>query len=229
MVTKAGLLDLLDEGPPPLTSNLSKDYALQMAVQLEVSDPKAMRALAHPLRLSILDVLRDRGQATATEVATQLGDSAANCSFHLRTLERYGFVEDVGGGKGRHRPWRAIPYHFAIDSTEASSDMLRAAQALGEAAGDKTIKRLEGWESETASHAEVWQSAAFHIDNRLRVTPSELKKIRTEMQKILKPYRSREKLPSGAIEAVVAAWGFPSQQTESANQMSSRDSKHSAG
>ena len=35
-----------------------------------------------------------------------LGESPANCAFHLRTLAKYGFVEEAGGGRGRERPWR---------------------------------------------------------------------------------------------------------------------------
>src|SRR4030088_3589210 len=70
------------------------------------TDPRALRALAHPLRLRLLELLVLRGPMTATEAADLLGESPANCSFHLRTLAKYGYVEEAGGGRGRQRPWR---------------------------------------------------------------------------------------------------------------------------
>ena len=50
----------------------------------EVSDPMAMRALAHPVRLALIEALADAGTLTATEAAERLGESPANASFHLR-------------------------------------------------------------------------------------------------------------------------------------------------
>src|SRR5918999_5562037 len=72
-----------------------------------LEDPKALRALAHPVRLRVRELLREEGPMTATEVAERIGESPANCSFHLRTLAKYGFIEEAERGKGRNRPWRA--------------------------------------------------------------------------------------------------------------------------
>ena len=72
----------------------------------EVSDARTFRALGHPVRLALLETLVIEGPLTATEAAEQIGESPTTCSFHLRQLARYGFVEEAGGGKGRARPWR---------------------------------------------------------------------------------------------------------------------------
>src|SRR5215475_13569317 len=72
-----------------------------------LTDPKALRALAHPLRLQLVGQLRVHGQLTATQAGELLGESSASCSFHLRQLAKYGLVEEAGGGHGRERPWRA--------------------------------------------------------------------------------------------------------------------------
>src|ERR1051326_5509959 len=79
----------------------------------ELRDPQAFRALAHPLRLTLIELLTREGSLTATEAAELTGESPASCSFHFRQLAKYGFVEDAGGGHGRERPWRrsvAGPY-----------------------------------------------------------------------------------------------------------------------
>ncbi|GAB4058050.1 winged helix-turn-helix domain-containing protein [Catellatospora paridis] len=74
---------------------------------MDVSDPTAIRALAHPLRLDLLELLTASGPATAAHCGRILGVPQANCSFHLRQLARYGFVEDAGPGRDqRERRWR---------------------------------------------------------------------------------------------------------------------------
>ena len=61
-----------------------------------LSDPRAMRALAHPPRLDLLELLFAEGPLTASECAARVGDSPASCSYHLRQLARWGFVEETG-------------------------------------------------------------------------------------------------------------------------------------
>src|ERR1700722_16636507 len=71
-----------------------------------VSDAQTMRALTHPVRIALFEQLSVGGPMTATQVGELIGESPTTCSFHLRQLAKYGFVEEAGGGKGRARPWR---------------------------------------------------------------------------------------------------------------------------
>jgi DNA-binding transcriptional ArsR family regulator len=72
-----------------------------------ITDPVAMRALAHPLRLDLLELLTALGPATAADCGRTLGASQASCSYHLRQLAKYGLVEDAGPGTDRReRQWR---------------------------------------------------------------------------------------------------------------------------
>ncbi|HWJ42006.1 MAG TPA: helix-turn-helix domain-containing protein, partial [Solirubrobacterales bacterium] len=66
-----------------------------------LTDPRALRAMAHPTRLELIGLLRRGGPLTATRAARQIGESPASCSFHLRQLAKYGLVEEAGGGRGR--------------------------------------------------------------------------------------------------------------------------------
>src|SRR5262249_61369493 len=72
----------------------------------KITDARAMRALAHPVRLALLEALVHAGTLTATQASELLGESPANCAFHLRTLAKYGYVVEAGGGRGRGRPGR---------------------------------------------------------------------------------------------------------------------------
>ena len=81
-----------------------------------------MRALAHPTRLALLDHLHAVEHATATECSEFVGDSPSSCSYHLRALAKWGFVEEAEKGPGRDRPWRATAtrIEFPSDGLEAS-------------------------------------------------------------------------------------------------------------
>ena len=84
--------------------------------ELRTGDPETLKALAHPLRVEILSILDKHGEKTASEIAERLDQTVANCSFHLRTLEKYGYVERAEQ-RGREKPWRA-----AHDSRNLSPD-----------------------------------------------------------------------------------------------------------
>jgi predicted ArsR family transcriptional regulator len=73
----------------------------------ELTDPRALRALAHPLRVRLLTLLRREGPMTATQASEHVGESPASCSFHLRQLARYGLIAEAASGPGRQRPWKA--------------------------------------------------------------------------------------------------------------------------
>src|ERR1700716_1224090 len=80
----------------------------------ELTDARTLRALAHPVRIALIEALGLGGAMTATEVGEQIGESPTTCSFHLRQLAKYGFVEEAGGGKGRARPWRLTSFGWNI-------------------------------------------------------------------------------------------------------------------
>ncbi len=74
-----------------------------------VSDLETLKALTHPLRTRLLGELRRHGPATASELGRRLGESSGSTSYHLRQLERYGFVgDDAEQPSGRERRWRAL-------------------------------------------------------------------------------------------------------------------------
>src|SRR5215813_7313093 len=99
---------------------------------LEITDPRALRALAHPARLAILQHLVLDGPATATECAEVAGLFPSACSYHLRALARYGFVEEdpSGGQDRRHRPWRARVVAISVGSGPNRPQAFRTATRL---------------------------------------------------------------------------------------------------
>ncbi|MGO4535474.1 ArsR/SmtB family transcription factor [Leifsonia sp. 2MCAF36] len=79
----------------------------------------ALRALAHPLRVEIMNELSDFGPATASMLAERLGESSGATSYHLRQLAKHDIiVEDTERGSGRERWWRMAPGGVTIGSPE---------------------------------------------------------------------------------------------------------------
>jgi DNA-binding transcriptional ArsR family regulator len=70
------------------------------------SEVLALRALAHPLRLRLLELAAETGSITTTTASARTGESSANCSFHLRLLAKHGFLDRLDGRDRRERPWR---------------------------------------------------------------------------------------------------------------------------
>jgi len=121
----------------------------------QLRDPAALRALAHPVRLKILEALTVHGAATATELADRVDESPANCSWHLRQLSRYGFIEETGEGAGRQRPWRIVPggNTWADPDEPDDRELARAGDATTEVMLDREYEALRHWlaERRTAS------------------------------------------------------------------------------
>ncbi len=76
--------------------------------------PESLKAFAHPLRMSMYGELQRLGAATASQLARILGESSGQTSYHLRQLERHGFVEDDPNHTGgRERWWRAVGFNLS--------------------------------------------------------------------------------------------------------------------
>lgn len=98
---------------------------------MRVTDPTRVRALAHPVRMDLLSFLDDVGEATATECAVHLGQTVANCSFHLRTLAKAGYIEPAEP-RGRERPWRVVSRERNITPDPLDPASRRAVLELAE-------------------------------------------------------------------------------------------------
>ncbi len=84
-------------------------------------DLESLKALAHPLRVKIFDVLSTYGEFTASGLAERLGESSGATSYHLRQLEKHGFVREIEGkGVGRERWWQRVPGAVTIGDEVAS-------------------------------------------------------------------------------------------------------------
>jgi DNA-binding transcriptional ArsR family regulator len=159
---------------------------------VKLTDPRAMRALAHPARLAIMEYLGLEGPATATECAEVAGLSPSACSYHLRALARYGFVEEdrKTAVDGRHRPWRAQAVAFDVASVSDHPRAARpAARLLLEAARSRGDQIRADYEERQAAFPREWRSAGGWLQDVLHVTPAELEQLRRDVVELSDRYR----------------------------------------
>jgi hypothetical protein len=161
-----------------------------------LSDPKAMRALAHPVRMALLELLGVTETVTATQASEVLGESPANCAFHLRTLAKYGFVKEAGGGHGRERPWTAAQRSIKISTTEQTDPQAAlAADALGQVWFERWLDRARRVFG-SKERVPGWEEATQWSRSGLLLTPEESVQVARDVRKILDRYRDRERDPS---------------------------------
>jgi len=155
-----------------------------------LTDAKAMRALAHPVRMALLELLEVRRTLTATQASEVLGESPANCAFHLRTLAKYGYVQEAGGGKGRERPWTLANRHFTIDSNQEDPQAALAARELVRHWLERWIDRARRVFG-SPNQVPGWDEAAGWMDTVAFLTADETDELRHEMRRMLKRYEER--------------------------------------
>ena len=158
---------------------------------VELTDPRMMRALAHQARIAIWTHLGMHGPATATECAQIAGLSPSACSYHLRTLARYGFVEEdpQSAADGRERPWRARLLAFNMSSgpdappaTQVASQLL--VENMRAAAEEIRVRYL----ARRSEYPADWQTAAGEVFSVAHVTPGELDQMRSEVLEVMARY-----------------------------------------
>jgi DNA-binding transcriptional ArsR family regulator len=167
---------------------------------IELTDPRALRAVAHPIRLELIGLLRRSGPLTATQAAARIGESPASCSFHLRQLAKYGLVEEAGGGRGRERPWRATAIYTSWQPAGDDADRAEATAMLSRVVVERYFEQALEWLERSRSEPPEWADVADIGDRILYVTPAELAEIDARLNELLDGFQGRMEDPAARPE-----------------------------
>ncbi|MER5688224.1 helix-turn-helix domain-containing protein [Streptomyces sp. NPDC002205] len=163
---------------------------------IEITDPQAMRALAHPVRLAILERLQRHGPATATQLAPDVGATPSVTSWHLRHLAGFGLVRDAEPGPDRRqRWWEAVARGFRFEAPRVPDDEegRSAARALSREMFLRSGDLPNRWAAEVEPELDsVWQRLAGLADTRVVVSADELAAIEDAIECVLAPYVTRD-------------------------------------
>jgi DNA-binding transcriptional ArsR family regulator len=187
-------------------------------VRRQITDLRALRALADPVRYRILGHLMAVGAQTASQCAEIVGATPSNCSYHLRVLARYGLVERVATGNkdGRDRPWRptATGFSYGVPDSERADPAAALAnrQLLHAGVDDQArlahaaIERHEQWPP-------AWQEAETMATYGLLIDPAELAALTAAVDALIRPFikltREDASAEAGAVHVNFSAFRNP--------------------
>jgi DNA-binding transcriptional ArsR family regulator len=163
---------------------------------IEITDPQAMRALAHPVRLAILERLQRHGPATATQLAPDVGATPSVTSWHLRHLAGFGLVRDAEPGPDRRqRRWEAVArgFRFEVPQDPDDEEGRSAARVLSREMFLRSGDLPNRWAAEVEPDLEpAWRRLAGLANTRVTVSAEELAAIEDAIEGVLAPYVTRD-------------------------------------
>ena len=158
----------------------------------EIRDAETLRAIAHPLRMRLLGRLRSHGPATASELGRILNESSGSTSYHLRQLERYGFiVDDDDQASKRERRWKA-----AQDMTSFRPSLLEDGggelmQVVNRQMADHLLRNVNAWLA--SEQAGLWKDAIGSSDYLLRLRAEDARALGKAIDELIDGYSERNR------------------------------------
>ena len=152
--------------------------------------PEGLKALSHPGRLRMLGLLRSEGPATATTLATRLGLNSGATSYHLRQLEKHGFVvEDTTRGNARDRWWRAAHQATRADLADATTpEEHDTYDAYLQTVAMMYTEQLQRSVEELRLIPQAWQDAGNLSDWTLRLTPARARALVEALHEVIETW-----------------------------------------
>jgi DNA-binding transcriptional ArsR family regulator len=182
--------------------------------QKAVTSPDALKALAHPVRMDILEALVVEGPLTASQLGERLDQNPSNCSWHLRKLADHGFVRAVTGNHGRRRPWQAVAEGLTWGEDDPDARTTRAADALSDLMLQREIQRLRAARAGRANETAAWREATNSVGSLVYLTAAEATALITSIHDTLLGFEvdlhhDPAAMPAGSLLVSVVAWVTP--------------------
>ncbi|MCK0111601.1 winged helix-turn-helix domain-containing protein [Ornithinimicrobium sp. F0845] len=160
-----------------------------------ISDPERIRALAHPVRLELLDFLGTVEDATATQCAEHTGESVASCSFHLRMLAKYGYIERAES-RGREKPWRVVAGGYDL---RPGADQPGSVTAVAEVAALHVLReteRVRAYLADLSSETLDWMNASTVTSGSFWATAEETAQYSEDLRRLNERFAGRSDDPA---------------------------------
>jgi predicted transcriptional regulator len=168
-----------------------------------MTDPRARRALAHPIRIALLEAVGVNGSLTATEAARIVGGTVPNVAYHLRTLAKYDYVVEADGGTGRERPWKLGTVGMRVDPNSPDPAVSHASRALSAVMTDRWVSRIRHFDSHREQYPEEVRAVSGSSHFVLFGTPAEVERAQAEIGRVLMRFMDRVADPTARPEGTV--------------------------
>ncbi|MDK1358799.1 helix-turn-helix domain-containing protein [Arthrobacter sp. zg-Y1219] len=188
-------------GPDSPSTSRTGSYAARAGEEV-IADPIRIRALAHPLRLELLDFLDDVEQATATECAAATGESVASCSYHLRMLARHGYIEQAGR-TGREKPWKVLSRGRSHVPDRSIPGSVHALSTMAAIHVNRQLDRIQSWLRRAPQLPFEDMDVATISNSSFYATHEEIRKLRDDIWELAGRFDGRwqhpEQRPEGSV------------------------------
>jgi len=173
-----------------------------------ITEPDALEALAHPIRLDLINYLMASGPATASTCARAVRDTPSNCSYHLRVLARHGLVAEVASDDGRERPWQALITGFDTDDEHPPASPAARLVAVSLQRDQKLARDYLARRDQVPA---TWRAADAYHTYTLRMSADELSDLGWRLDALIRPYLSatRDSAPEDAELVHLGVHAFP--------------------
>lgn len=153
-----------------------------------VLDAGALRALAHPLRVRLYDLLSQYGPQTASGLAALTGESTGATSYHLRALAKQDLIREVAGrGTARERWWDRPKGAVTLTNPEMAATA--SGRAVMEAVHSETLTLRQqqlmsfithGWEED-----EQWLDKSLISTASARLTVEQMAELADRLEAVI--------------------------------------------
>jgi DNA-binding transcriptional ArsR family regulator len=176
--------------------------------------PQSLKALVHPLRVAMLGQLRTDGPATSSDLARRLDTSSGATSYHLRQLERHGFVAEVPEiGTARERYWEARHDYTSVERSHMREDAeaLALFDAFTRLASNLREVEFVDWIEHQDQWGHGWTDAAAVDDYLLQLNQGELAELVESIRSLIRRRAARpvELAPDDSEAVRVHLLAFP--------------------
>jgi hypothetical protein len=167
-----------------------------------VGSRTSLRALAHPLRWQLIDLLDSTGQATATQCAEALGETVASCAYHLSILGKYGYARQVAGHAGREKPWELTDIPQNLSSARSDPASAQTAEAAMDTFLDHELTKLKNRFRQRSQEPAEWREGTGVLGETTWLTAAELSATWAAIKDLVLKFAGRDPShrPEGARE-----------------------------
>jgi len=183
---------------------------------LHLTDPVAIRALAHPIRHQLIRLIGRLGRATTAEAARELGISHGLASHHLHLLAKYGFVEQITGKDSREKPWRLVATSWDTPGAYSTPEGNAAVEVYEQFRAELAVEQLLSWQQRRGEWPDSWRPYTGVGISTVYLTQDELAGLTAELEAALLRYVNERPLddlaarPPGSVPVDFTLFVLPS-------------------
>ncbi|MFE3742924.1 ArsR/SmtB family transcription factor [Streptomyces sp. NPDC059134] len=184
-----------------------------------ITDLATLKALGHPLRLSLYRALFVARRATASHLADQVDEAVALVSYHLRKLAEHGLIVEAErqGEDGRERWWRVASegVSWGHEDFDDAPEEVAAYSAVGRLLFEQRAAQYRAFLDSQSAWPSEWRTASLSSEYLAPLTAPELEEFNRELHELAMRYQNRGRASedagdtAGRETVALHLYGFP--------------------